>query len=133
MYFGCPKSARLLAYTKTDLPVAGPATRIEARLKPLCPGHQIAALKNPLAKISMYPASLLDGLLPGIPGRLLADSMRVRGIKRALKVLPPKDRKIVEKALSASISLLPDNSELWKGWAAALIKVDLGKELGALT
>lgn len=132
VYLGTPRSARLVVYTKIDKKTGQIKTRIEFRLKPKCPGNKIASLANPLAKVELYLASVLDNLILGVPGHLIADSIRIRGLRHALSALPAKQKKQVEKALIGSTSLLPDASEIWARWPTALVDVGLGKELGAL-
>jgi hypothetical protein len=132
VYLGTPRSHRLVVYTKKNSKTGETKTRIESRLKPRCPGNEIAKLLNPLAKVRLYPASVLEGLVPAVPGRIIADSIRVRGMRHALAVFPLKIRKLIEKTLTGSASLLPDPEKIWAAWPNALIDVGLGEQLGAV-
>jgi hypothetical protein len=130
VYLGTPRSHRVVAYTKPDKKTGSKGIRLECRLKPKCLGEQIASLPNPLAKVSILPVTALNTLQLGFPPQLLADSIRVRGLKHALSVFPTQTRNAIKKALASSASLLPNPEELWAGWPDALMKVGLGKELG---
>jgi hypothetical protein len=132
VYLGTPRSARVVAYTKVDKSSGNIGTRLECRLKPKCFGHQVAELANPLAKVELLSVDALQGLSLGFPHQVLADSIRVRGLKRALAVFDAPQRKLIIETLTASKSLLPDATELWAKWPEALIDVGLGKELGAI-
>jgi hypothetical protein len=132
VYLGTPKSSRLVVYTKIDPKTGELRTRIEPRLKPKCVGWEVASLPNPLSKMSLCLASVLDGLVPGVPGRLIADSIRVRGVKHVLDVFPTKIGKQIEKTLIASATPLPKPDFVWSLWPAALVNAGLGKELGVV-
>ncbi|WP_368506939.1 hypothetical protein [Bradyrhizobium lupini] len=75
---------------------------------------------------------MLNELKLDFPGRILADSIRVRGLKHALSPFPPDQRKLITQALTAAQTLLPDAEQLWTGWKDALLKSGLGKELGLI-
>jgi hypothetical protein len=128
VYLGTPRSARVVAYTRPTK-LSGVTTRLECRLKPRCLGEKIASLPNPFSKVSLYPVKALTGL--GLPPQMLADSIRLRGVKPAIQGLDPNKRKMILAALDPSKSVLPDASALWAGWPMALILAGLGKELGA--
>ena len=130
VYLGTPRSNRLVVYTKIDRETGELKTRIEFRLKPGCPGYEVAGLPNPIRKLGLYKTSCLDGLVPGVPGRVIADSIRVRGVRHALEVFPPNVRKQIDKALLTSALLLPDPDTIWSLWPIALVDAGLGKELG---
>jgi hypothetical protein len=130
VYLGTPRSSRVVAYTKVDNTTGTVGTRLECRLKPKCCGKNIVELKNPLAKMKLLSVAVLNGLALGFPAQLLADSIRLRGVKRAIAILSAEQRKLISKALASSESLLPNPEELWAGWPDALMKVGLGKELG---
>lgn len=57
---------------------------------------------------------------------------KVRGLAHALMVIDPKSRKLIKVELQKAQSILPDTGKLWAGWPSALVKVGLGKELGAI-
>jgi hypothetical protein len=128
VYLGTPRSARVVAYTRPTK-ASGVAIRLECRLKPRCPGEDIASLPNPFSKVTLYSVKALTGL--GLPPQMLADSIRLRGVKPAIQGLDPKKQKMILAALDPSKSILPDASALWAGWPMALILAGLGKELGA--
>jgi hypothetical protein len=130
-YLGTPRSKRIVAYTKHG--PDGEALRLEVRCKPQCSGSELIELKNPFKNVLLLPADVLNELKLGFPGRILADSIRVRGLKHALAPFPPDQRKLVTQALTASQTLLPDAGQLWAGWKHALIQSGLGKELGLIT
>lgn len=127
-YLGTPRSKRIVAYTKHG--ADGAAVRLEVRCKPKCSGSELVELKNPYKNVLLLPADVLNELKLGFPGRILADSIRVRGLKHALSPFPPDQRKLITALLKAKQSLLPDADQLWSGWKTALILSGLGKELG---
>jgi hypothetical protein len=131
VYLGGHHSKRAVAYTKTDNETGEMFLRFECRLKPKCLGVQVATLPNPLSGTKLIPVAALHELNLGFPTQLLADSIRVRGINRALKPLDKKSHAAVVKAIKESQSLLPDGDALWSLWPQALIAVGLGDELGA--
>jgi len=128
VYLGTPRSARVVAYTRPNKLSGVVATRLECRLKPRCLGEDIASLPNPFSKVTLYSVKALTGL--GLPPQMLADSIRLRGVKPAIQGLDPKKRKMILAALDPSKSILPDASALWAGWPTALLAAGLGKELG---
>jgi hypothetical protein len=132
VYLGTPRSARVVAYTKFDKTSGKTCLRLECRLKPRCLGYEIAQLANPLAKVELLPVHVLKSLPLSFPYRLLADSIRVRGSKRAIDLFDPATRKLINKALVASDTLLPDTTAIWAKWPDALVNVGLGKGLGAI-
>jgi hypothetical protein len=89
--------------------------------------------ENPFKNVVLLPADVLDELKLGFPGKTLADSIRVRGVKHALAPFPADQRKLITATLKASQPLLPDAAQLWTGWKHALIQSGLGKELGLIT
>jgi hypothetical protein len=127
VYLGTPRSARVVAYTRPTK-LSGVATRLECRLKPCCLGENVASLPNPFSKVTLYSVKALTGL--GLPPQMLADSIRLRGVKPAIQGLDPKKQKMILAALDPSKSILPDASALWAGWPMALLAAGLGKELG---
>lgn len=130
VYLGTPRSSRVVAYTKPIGQSGQPGTRLECRCKPNCTGQEVAGLPNPFAKIRLLPTQALDCLIPHIPGQLLADSIRLRGLKRASELFDLRTRNRITAALNRSISLLPNADALWAGWHDALVGVGLGNELG---
>ena len=123
VYLGKPKSAQTVAYDRVkklqkegQKAPAFPITRIECRLKPNIPLHQIAALKNPLRRVVVIDLSKAD--LPACAAHLVwfRDSCRTRGIKNALRVLPTKERKTYEKAINAATVHWWDPEVIWSSW-----------------
>jgi hypothetical protein len=110
----------------------GKALRLGVRCKPKSFGSELVGLKNPFKNVLLLPADVLNELKLGFPGRILADSIRVCGLKHALSPFPPDRRKLITALLKAKQSLLPDADELWTGWKTALIQSGLGKELGLI-
>ncbi|MGA8616357.1 MAG: hypothetical protein WB760_32620 [Xanthobacteraceae bacterium] len=130
VYVGTPRSSRVVAYTKAIGQFGLPGTRLECRLKPKCNGHEVANLPNPFAGIRLLPTQALGGVIPRVPGQLLADSIRLRGLQRTLLLFEPRIRNRITAALNRSISVLPNADALWAGWPDALVRVGLGDELG---
>jgi len=131
-YLGTPKSRRIVAYEK---PVPGslePHLRLECRLKPGFFGHQVAGLENPFSGVRLIPAGFSQTAGIGIPAQFIADSMRIGGLKRALAVLDPAQRKALKKTFKAAESVLPNLDALWASWPEILIGMGLGKHLGAV-
>lgn len=121
VYLGAPTGRnRLAAYTKTDKDSGAVSLRIECRVNARCAGSELHAIENPFASISLLPVSLLDKISLGMPPVFLADSIRLRGLSRALKLLPPTRRKMVEYSLSAGEALLPDADDIWAEFPKAL-------------
>jgi hypothetical protein len=83
---------------------------------------------NPFSKVTLYSVKALTGF--GLPPQMLADTIRLRGVKPAIQGLDPKKQKMILAALDPSKSILPDAAALWAGWPMALILAGLGKELG---
>jgi hypothetical protein len=131
VYLGTPRTARIVAYTKVNEQSARVGTRLECREKPQCLGRHIAALPNPFKKIHLFRAHVLDNLVRGVPGQLIADSIRLRGVNRTIQVLSAKQRQRVIAALTTR-SLLPNVDQLWAGWPDALLRVGLATELGVV-
>jgi hypothetical protein len=132
VYLGTPKSRRVVAYDK-DLDGDGVLSlRLECRVKPYCSGHEIASMKNPFEKVRLIPANFMAVCNLGIPDQILADGMRIGGLKRVLPHLDKKQRNLLKHAFAASISILPDPASLWAAWPETLISYGLGKELGAI-
>jgi hypothetical protein len=131
-YVGTPKSRRIVAYAK---PVEGSFVtqlRLECRLKPGCLGHQVAQLKNPFSGVGLIPANFSAAADIDIPPTLIADSIRIGGLPRALRALDPARRKSVREAYKAAESLLPNLDAVWASWPETLIGMGLGKHLGAV-
>ncbi len=131
-YVGTPKSPRTVAYQKPLGGSMGTGLRLERRLKPGCLGQEVASLKNPFHRILLIPANFSEGLDFGIPAELLADSVRIGGIKRPMRMLDPARRKKLKLAFEKTVSLMPNLDHLWTTWPATLIGLGLGYELGAL-
>jgi hypothetical protein len=131
-YVGTPKSPGTVAYEK---PLGGPSgtgLRLERRVKPGCLGRELAALKNPFHRILLIPANFAEGLDFGIPAELFADSVRMGGIKRPMRMLDPTRAKKLKAAYEKATSIVPNLDHLWTTWPATLIGLGLGQELGAL-
>jgi hypothetical protein len=132
VYLGTPKSRRVVAYDKQ--PAGGGETflRLECRIKPQCYGYLLASLDNPFKKVRLIPADFISGVDIGIPWQFIADSIRIGGLKRALRYVDKKRQKSLKHAFAAAQSILPDPAELWAAWPQTLISYGLGKELGAI-
>jgi hypothetical protein len=128
-YVGTPKSRCVVAY---DKPLEGSLLtrlRLECRLKPRC---LLAQLKDPFAGVQLLPAHFSESSGIAIPARLIADSIRIGGLKRALEPLDASQRKALKKAYQQAKSLLPNLDDQWAAWPVTLTGYGLGKELGAV-
>jgi hypothetical protein len=112
VYLGTPRSSRVVAYTKPIGQFGLLGTRLECRLKPNCNGYEVAGLPNPFAKIRLLPTQALDCLIPRVPGQLVADSIRLRGLPRTLQLFELRTRNRITTALNRSISVLPNADAL---------------------
>lgn len=131
VYLGTPRSARTVAYNRI---VNGePSLRIERRLKPMCAGKDVAAIANPFLAVQLNAIDALEAAGLPFPPVLLADSMRLRGVKRALLAFDSATRKAIMNAIENAETKMPGAHELWATWPAALISVGLGSELGVPT
>ncbi len=131
-YLGTPKSRRIVAYEK---PVPGSLQshlRLECRLKPGFFGHQVAKLENPFSGVGLIPADFSETAGIDIPAQFFADSIRIGGLKRALRALDPARRKRLKQAFKAAESVLPNLDAMWALWPDTLIGMGLGKHLGAV-
>ena len=131
-YLGTPRSRCVVAY---DKPLEGSLVtrlRLECRLKPRCLGYQLAQLKDPFAGVQLLRAGFSEGSGIGVPAELIADSIRIGGLKRALLPLDASQRKALKKAYKDATSLLPNLDEAWAAWPDILASYGLGKELGAV-
>lgn len=131
-YIGTPRTSRVVAYDKATPDGLGTCLRLETRLKPNLFGHQLAALANPFAKVKLLPAQFSAAANLGVPTQLIADSIRIGGLRRALKPFDAPRQKALKSAYEAAHSLLPDLDDLWTTWPDTLINCGLGKELGAI-
>jgi hypothetical protein len=132
-YLGTPRSAhRVACYTKTFHETGDTVLRLEVRLRPQCQGKDLVNIKNPFKHVQVIPLSVLDQVQFDFPSYVLADSIRLRGIKRAIADFDPLKGKAILQAFMGAEGLLPDTDTLWGAWPHALIMSGLGKELGVL-
>lgn len=131
-YIGTPRSARIVCYTKPDPATGQSSLRLERRLRPKIYGLEVADLRNPFAKIELLHVDALASLGLGFPTQFFADSVRLRGLSRALEALPKDQRKAVKTLLTATPNIVPDANQIWCRWKDSLIATGLGHELGAL-
>lgn len=118
IYCGTPKSNRTVAYDKSS-PSSGKILRIERRLKPLCRGHELPALPDPFDKGQVIPTDALLPYLGDLMPRFLFDSLRLRGVRHTLSLLPAKQaRQILNVIRDPAISALPSRS--WSDWPELL-------------
>ena len=130
-YLGTPKSRRIVAYEKSVPGSLESHLRLECRLKPGFFGFQVAKLENPFSGIGLIPADFPETAGIDIPAQFIADSIRIGGLKRALRALDPAQRKTLKQAFKAAESVLPSLDALWASWPETLIGLGLGKHLGA--
>jgi hypothetical protein len=131
-YLGTPRSRCVVAYDKPQEGGVDARLRLECRLKPRCLGYELAQLDNPFAGVQLLPADFSEASGIGIPSQLIADSIRIGGLKRVLLALDPEQRKLLRKAHKDAVSLLPNLDAAWAGWPSILASYGLGKELGAV-
>ena len=132
VYSGTAKSRRIAAYDKDLFGNGETSLRLECRIKPQCYGYQLVSVDNPFEKVRLLPANFMAGCGLGIPWELVADTMRIGGLKRALRFLEKKQRNSLKHALAEAETMLPDPAALWAAWPQTLISCGLGKELGAI-
>ncbi len=126
------RASKVVAYEK---PVPGSLQshlRLECRLKPGFFGHQVAKLENPFSGVGLIPADFSETAGIDIPAQFFADSIRIGGLKRALRALDPARRKRLKQAFKAAESVLPNLDAMWALWPDTLIGMGLGKHLGAV-
>jgi hypothetical protein len=124
IYIGAVKSKnRVVAYTKKFNGELG--LRLECRVKPKCLGESLALIQNPFDRVRLYPTTALDKKCGAIPSEIVADSMRLRGIKRTLALLPKPITVELETALLSAENMLPKAATIWKDWPAQLAKLGL--------
>ena len=102
VYLGTPRSARMVAYSKPNKDTGCASIRLESRLNPKCAGHTLHTLPNPFAKTLLLDLAILDHLSLPFPPQMLADSIRVRGLKHALEPLSAPTRKSIKHALASA-------------------------------
>jgi hypothetical protein len=129
-YLGTPRSRRIVIYDKPN--EDGAHLRLETRLKPRVLGQQLAQLSNPFEGVRLYPATFPNAAALAIPAQFIADSMRIGGIKRAMRPLDKSQRVALEKARASALSLIPNLDALWAAWPDILKGYGLGKQLGAV-
>ena len=132
VYCGTPRSRRVVAYEKPIEASSASCLRLECRLKPGILGHQLINLKNAFAGIDLIPEDFsVAGGLP-IHHQFIADSIRLGGLKRALRPLGTAQRKQLKTAYSAASPLIPNLDVFWAQWPHALESCGLTKGLGIL-
>ena len=120
-YLGAPTGKnRLVAYDKHDKATDQTNLRIECRVNPGLIGKNLHTLKNPFAQVELYPVSAISEAMLGFSPTIFADSARVRGVSRAVKLLSPKRQALVELKLQGSSALMLDYEALWEDFPLAL-------------
>ncbi len=133
VYVGTPRSARRIAvYDKPNPGGLGTTLRLECRLHPQVFGHQFAKIPNPFTGVGLLPANFSHTAGLDIPGQFIADTIRIGGLRRALKVLDAPRRKALKNAYAAAQSLVPNLDSLWAKWPDMLVNYGLGNQLGAV-
>lgn len=117
------KTSGTVAYNKVSSSESDPITRlrIERRLRPNCLRRHLPNIKNPFDKIRVVPTNILMPLVPE-PADVYFDSMRIRGIHRALKMLPYQDRLRVAHVVNDPTNTLlpPDICDSWRDSLAVI-------------
>jgi hypothetical protein len=130
IYCGTPRSRCVVAYEKPIEGSSDSCLRLECRLKPGIPGHQLINLKNPFASINLIPENFSELAELPIHHQFIADSIRIGGLKRALRPLNTAQRKQLKAAYSTASPLIPDLNAFWAQWPEALDCCGLAKEFG---
>ena len=100
--------------------------RIERRLKPRVLLSQLVSLPNPFLKVMVTATAPLRGLITEVHPDIVFDSMRLRGIRKALQFLPHRQRRILQAAINnPANSLMPSAEVIWEQWPQALQDVGL--------
>ena len=133
-YCGCRRGNHLTGYTKTigKGPDARKVFRLEPRnTKARYPVAELAQQLNPFEGVSLIKVAAVEAVITELVPMHLIDSIRLRGLKRALEPLSKEQRKIIKDVFAdPAASLLPDTDELWKTWPDVLISCGLGRYMG---
>jgi hypothetical protein len=89
-------------------------------------------MKNPFARMWLIDAKFAEAAGLPVPASYIADSMRLGGLKRALRDLSKMQRIALRKALKAAAPILTDTESQWSLWQDTLIDSGLGTGLGAV-
>ena len=116
---GSPRSNRTIAYAKNDND--GQFLRLERRLKPRLPLCDLPQLTDPFAQVQLIPTESFLPFLDKNMAEFFFDSVRIRGLNRAIKMLQPKARRAIKAMLrDPAASMLPSTTEIWKDWPQLL-------------
>jgi hypothetical protein len=129
-YLGSGTKNRVVAYTK-ESEDATKFLRLERRMKPYFNGCELRTMPNPFTKVQMVSTNSLLPHLDGMIPRQFFDSVRMRGIGRAIAELPPKQRKSIKNVMAdPSNSLMPSIEQVWDSWPDLLYQSGLGALCG---
>jgi hypothetical protein len=131
-YLGTPRSRCIVVYDKPNEDKLDTHLRLECRVKPGILGRELAELPNPFSGVKLIPANFADAAGLDIPSQFIADSIRMGGLKRALKPLDKSAQKALRAAFTSAQSQLPSVDDLWATWPEVLKSCGLGKQLGAV-
>lgn len=93
-------------------------------------GKFIASIANPFAGVKLFDVNAIGLAGIAVAAQMIADSIRIGGVKRALQHLSPGEGKLLIKSLDKSNSILPDPIALWLLWPETLKASGLGAPLG---
>ena len=126
-YLGGARSNRAVAYNKpADCKAMPSRLRIERRLKPGVRLPELVNLPNPFSGVIAVATAPLRPLITEIHPDILFDSMRTRGIQRALNLLSSPQRRILTAAIDdPANSVMPSVDDLWQQWPQVLRDVGL--------
>jgi len=126
-YLGGARSNRAVAYNKpADSKTMPSRLRIERRLKPGVRLPELIDLPNPFSGVIAVATAPLRPLITEIHPDILFDSMRTRGIQRALNLLSSPQRRILTAAIDdPANSVMPSVDDLWQQWPQVLRDVGL--------
>ncbi len=133
--WGKPKGSHIQIYNKSaqqqskgKASAGPPVTRFERRFKPPpCKSLlELAAMENPFAGIVLtttMPAPPSEG--PAYVWLLFCDSVAVRGLDLALKILPKAKRKAYRDQFKAAAPDWWNPEAIWSHWPTALAKLKI--------
>jgi hypothetical protein len=116
LYYGTPKANRTIVYRKT-LGDGAEWCRFEKHRKKRDTLASLASLANPFSRLQVIHKDSIRPILTGIHADMFMDSIRVRGLTHALKMLDPRMARAIDRALKLSKNAcLKSTDEIWEQW-----------------
>jgi hypothetical protein len=123
---GSPRSNRTVIYNKV-FEDGRQSVRVERRMKPRCAVHHLATLPDPFRNVQLIGTDSFLPFLDGMVAEHFFDSVRIRGVSRAVNNLPPGPRRAIKAMLrDPAVSILPSTEQVWRGWPKLLVKTGFG-------